>query len=605
MREWKQVLQALKRCWRPLFEFELLFKLLALTVFTPLVSLSFRGIMAVAGYSYLTIDNIGPFLKNPLTWILLLVLLLLVAFYVVLDISAILYAMDQGRLGKRAEMVPMATAALRSAVRVFRPRNWPLAVLALVLLPFLNIGVVSGFVSTVAIPEALEDLLLSHLYLLIPIGVLLVLLAVLLLRWLYVFHYYALEGYPFREARRQSVKLSRGKHGKDLATLLLMQLLFAVAFALVVLLLVACVVLIAKLFTASVVLNAILMSVIWVSLSVLLLIFTVLSVPLGFCCISVLFYAHKAEKGVLVMAPEPDAPRRNPNKRRVRIVEAAVLVVACICCSIYIYKLSTGEANFNIEYLRTMEVTAHRGASVAYPENTMPAFEAAVELGADWIELDVQQTADGQIVVMHDSNLRRTTGVNRNIWETTYAELTELDAGAWFSPEFAGTPIPTLEEVLIFAQDQDVRLNIELKPTGHESDFEKTVVDLVRQYEFVDRCVVTSQSYDVLKNIKAYDEEIHTVYVMAVAYGNLLKLKAADAFSVKSVNITSSMVSQLHDAQKELYAWTVNSSSTVDKLIRLGVDNVITDNVPMAKECIYSNKTSNLIQSYIEFLENF
>ena len=605
MKEWKLSLQILKRCWRPLFEFELLFKLLALTFFTPLVSLGFRGIMAASHYSYLTVDNVGQFFRSPLTWLLLLILLLLVAFYVVLDISAILYAVDQGRRARETVLPAMVAAAFRSALRVFRPRNWALALTALVLLPLLNIGIVSGFVSTVAIPEAILDQLLDHTPLLAAAGAMLLLLTVVLLRWMYIFHYYALEGCPFREARRRSIQLGRGRHIRDLLTILLLQLGFAAMFLLLALVLVACIVLIAKAFTSAIVLNSILMSAVFVTLSVLLLIFTVLSVPLVFCCISALYYIRKEEKHAPLRAMEPDAPRGYPSKRRVRIIEAAVLLICVVCGSFYIYRIATGEANFNIEYLHTMEVTAHRGASGICPENTMPAFEAAVDLGADWIELDVQQTRDGQIVVMHDTNLKRTTGLNRNIWEVDYDEVAALDAGSWFSPEFADTRIPLLAEVLEFAGENHVRLNIELKPTGHEVGFAQAVVDLVREYEFTEDCVVTSQSYATLREVRACDPEIKTVYVMGVAYGNLLKLDAADAFSVRAVNITSSMVQRLHNGHKELYAWTVNSRSTVEKMIRLGVDNVITDYVPMAKDCVYTSKTTNLIQEYVTFLENF
>lgn len=605
MKTWKLSLRILKRCWRPLFEFELLFKLLALTFFTPLVSLGFRGIMAVHHYAYLTVDNVGQFFRSPLTWLLLLILLLLVAFYVVVDISAILYAVDQGHRGQRTVLSAMVASAFRAALRVFRPRNWVLALTALVLLPLLNIGIVSGFVSTVAIPEAILDQLLDHTPLLVAAGGILLLLTVVLLRWMYIFHYYALEGCPFREARRRSVRLGRGRHIRDLLTILLLQLAFAALFLLLALVLVACIVLIAKAFTTAIVLNSILMSAVFVTLSVLLLVFTVLSVPLVFCFISALYYIRKEEKQVPLRSLEPDAPRRHPSKRRVRTIEAVVLLVSVACGSFYIYRIATGEANFNIEYLHTMEVTAHRGASGVCPENTMPAFEAAVELGADWIELDVQQTRDGQIVVMHDTNLKRTTGLNRNIWEADYEEVAALDAGSWFSEEYADTHIPLLSEVLEFAKENHVRLNIELKPTGHEVGFEQAVVDLVREYEFVEDCVVTSQSYTTLQEVRACDPEIKTVYVMGVAYGNLLKLDAADAFSVRAVNITSSMVQRVHNGHKELYAWTVNSRSTVEKMIRLGVDNIITDYVPMAKDCVYTSKTTNLIQEYVTFLENF
>ena len=605
MKKWKTVFQFLRCSWRPLFAFELLYKLLAVTVFTPLTSLSLRGIMELSGYSYLTVDNVGPFLLNPVTLLMLALLLLILAFYVVFDISAILFAVDLGRVGKKTTVAEMVPAAWRAAVRVFRPRNWPLAVAAVLLLPFLNIGIVSGFVSTVAIPEAILEYLMDHwMVLLLAVGVG-ALLSALLLRWLYVFHYYALERCPFREARRRSAALGRGSHLRDLLAVVLLQAGFALVFLLAVLLLIALAVLLARLFATAHLLDMILTSVVWTALSVLLLVFTVLSVPMGFCCISALYYLHKMEKGEAMEPLHPQQLHSRPRAGVLHLVEAAVVVVSLACCSVYVYRISTGEANINIEYVRTTEVTAHRGASRLYPENTMPAFEAAVELGADWIELDIQQTRDGQIVVMHDTNLRRTTGLNRYVWELDYAEISGLDAGSWFSSTFSGTGIPLLSEVMEFAKEHDIRLNIELKPTGHETDFEKSVVELVRSYDMTEDCVLTSQSYDTLQNLKAWGPDCKTVYVMAVAFGNLTKLDAADAFSIKSVNVTESLVSRLHDAQKEIYAWTVNSRSAIEKMIRLQVDNVITNDVVLAKECVYSSKTSNVIQKYLDFLSEF
>ena len=606
MEKWKSIFRILKKSWRPLFEFELLYKLLAVTVFTPLFSLTFQGIMEVTGYAYLTADNVIEFLTNPLTILLNCVFLLLLAYYVLFDISAILYAVDQGRNNQETDVLRMFTAAGKISLRVFKPRNWPLALIALLLLPFLNIGVISGYVSTIAIPEAVLESLSQRQGLLVALFVVGVLLVWMLLRWAYVFHYFVLEGCPLTKAAKRSVRLGKGHRLWDFMALFSLELGFALLFALFTMLLIACIVLVGKLLESFTLLGAVATSVVWVAIGILFLIFTVLSVPLGFCCISVLYYHHKGEKQeALVLQNLPQVGRAHKRPRYFRWVEAGVALALVLCCSVYVYQIAKGEANFNIEYVRMTEVTAHRGASVAYPENTMAAFEGAVELGADWIELDVQQTLDRQIVVMHDTNLRRTTGVNRNVWEMNYADIAKLDAGSWFSPEFAGETIPLLSKVLEYAQENDMRLNIELKPSGHEFGFEESVVALVREYDFADRCVITSQNYKVLERVKAYDPEIKTVYVMSVAYGNLLKLKAADAFSIKSINITSDMVSRLHDGEKEVYAWTVNTGGSIDKMIRLNVDNVITDNITLAKERVFANKTSNLIQEYIDFLENF
>ncbi|MDE5780326.1 MAG: hypothetical protein K2I03_02445 [Lachnospiraceae bacterium] len=127
-------------------------------------------------------------------------------------------------------------------------------------------------------------------------------------------------------------------------------------------------------------------------------------------------------------------------------------------------------------------------------------------------------------------------------------------------------------------------------------------MDIVNEYEYKYRCVITSQNYKALKNVKKYDEEITTVYVMGVAYGNILKLTAADNFSIKYYYATDELIKRVHNAGKELYVWTVNSESSINKMIDLNVDNIITDNISLAKKCIYRKKAGNKAVKYFDKL---
>ncbi len=162
---------------------------------------------------------------------------------------------------------------------------------------------------------------------------------------------------------------------------------------------------------------------------------------------------------------------------RKRIIAIALIAVLGINFS---YLLAEKKDVLNLGLKNQTLVTAHRGYSAQYPENTIPAFQGAVKIGADCAELDVQQTKDGKIIVMHDSNLKRTCGVDKNIWETTYEEIRYLDAGKWFDASFTGTTIPTLDEVVKYARGK-IKLNIELKPSGYEKDFEKNVLDIIQK----------------------------------------------------------------------------------------------------------------------------
>lgn len=165
--------------------------------------------------------------------------------------------------------------------------------------------------------------------------------------------------------------------------------------------------------------------------------------------------------------------------------------------------------------------------------------------------------------------------------------------------------MPLLEEVIKYAKSEDVKLNIELKPTGHETNFEKCVVDIIRKEHFLNQCVVTSQKYQALKNVKAYDEDVKTIYVTSLAYGDVGHLDAADGYSVEAGSITTTLVNRVHNQGKEIYAWTVNTKFSANRLIRLGVDNIITDDVPMVQQCIYESKASNALTEYVRWLESY
>jgi len=109
--------------------------------------------------------------------------------------------------------------------------------------------------------------------------------------------------------------------------------------------------------------------------------------------------------------------------------------------------------------------------------------------------------------------------------------------------------------------------------------------------------------YEVLKNVKKYDSHIETVYVMSLAYGDITELKEADHFSIEATSVTEKLVSKVHKEGKELYVWTVNAEDTIRKMISLKVDNIITDDIKLAKDTIHASRTSNLINEYVEWID--
>jgi len=233
-----------------------------------------------------------------------------------------------------------------------------------------------------------------------------------------------------------------------------------------------------------------------------------------------------------------------------------------------------------------VEIVAHRGDSFRFPENTIAAFWGAAEEGADCAELDVRQTEDGVPVVMHDSNLMRTAGVNREICEVTYDELRSLkvkkNGGLWSDRE----SIPTLQEVLQFLKGSGLMLNIELKPCRGAS-CEKTVMDLILKENLQDQCLISSSDCGILQRVKSYAPEIKTVYVGCDFKSCLLRLRCVDAISLKADYVSASVVQSIHAAGKQIYVWTIDTKHLLDEAIALGVDGVITNNPVLAVQRTY------------------
>lgn len=121
-------------------------------------------------------------------------------------------------------------------------------------------------------------------------------------------------------------------------------------------------------------------------------------------------------------------------------------------------------------------------------------------------------------------------------------------------------------------------------------------MDIIENYDFEDNCIITSQVYEVLKNVK-------TVYIMSVAYGDITSLKKADSFSIEESNVSQSFINKIHNEGKEVFVWTVNNKSSMEQMIDANVDNIITNNMPLAKRTILKSKTSTIAKKYIKIIE--
>ncbi len=604
MKNLKKTLEMLKYNQKTLIQFEFFYKIISSLLFIPLFLWIFNFTMKIAGFSYLTLENILAFLLNPFSLFMILLLIMFMTLYALFDISALIIILDCSYQKQKITVKQAIFTSLTKIKKVFSFKNILIAFLILFLIPFLNLGISSSFISTIKVPEFIMDFIINNKILFILYILVICILSLILLKWIYALHYFILEGENFKEARKKSSLLSKKNKVKDFLVILCTQIITTLFYILFIFIGILLILWINKIFNHIEFFRNFTITIIWVFIAFSFLAFTLLSTPISYASISSLYYIHKINKKekikkIIIKSNE------EKEKKSHTLFKIAFIVITLFSGTMLTYSIYNGNFHFNIEHMRATEVTAHRGASAYFPENTLVAFFGAKDLGADWIELDVQQTNDKKLIVLHDTNLKRTTGVNQNTWEMDYETIQKLDAGSFFSEEFKGEKIPLLEDVLSFAKKNNMKLNIELKPTGHETNFEQDVIDLIKKYNYKENCVVTSQNYEVLKNVKNYDSSIHTVYVMSLAYGDLTKLTYADHFSIEASSINQSLVNKIHNSGKELYAWTINTEENMQKMIDLGVDNIITDNITLAKDTIAKSKTSNIIQEYIHLIEKW
>ena len=177
--------------------------------------------------------------------------------------------------------------------------------------------------------------------------------------------------------------------------------------------------------------------------------------------------------------------------------------------------------SFNFDR-QDIAVTAHRGSSLKAPENTISALEQAIADGADYAEIDVQATADGVVILMHDADLMRVASIERRIAESGYNELSNIDIGSWFSSDFSTERIATLEEAIRFCKGR-IKLNIELKYNRPDPELAEKVGKLIRRNEFDKHCVITSLNYGELKKFKASFPEIKIGLTVFQALGDFTR----------------------------------------------------------------------------------
>ena len=230
---------------------------------------------------------------------------------------------------------------------------------------------------------------------------------------------------------------------------------------------------------------------------------------------------------------------------------------------------------------------AHRGFSGKYPENTMIAFEKALEIGVDGIEHDVHLTKDGVPVIIHDERVDRTTNGTGYVKDMTYEELSKLDASYIF-PECGFQHIPTLKEYMELVKDKDIVTNIELKTGVFEyPGIEEKVYAMIMEYGLKDKMIISSFNHYSVLRMKALDSTIKCGLLEESWLLNVADYVAAsgvECFHPIFNNMTEEIVAELKAKNIEINTWTVNEREDIEMMFKRGIDSVIGNYPDLVRE---------------------
>lgn len=538
----------------------LVYKVLTYLLFLPAMNGIWSLTLHCSPVNYLTNNNAHQIFTSPTILGGIVLIVLLAACWNLYGFSILLHGFALARRGETLRPVSLFVRSLGDIRHVLLPKNWPILLYCALLIPFTDVFVAYNYISQLAVPEYILGLVrVKPLYLVL---FLLILGAAFLftLFWVLVLPLFTLERKSLWEAVQESAAHVKTQLPRLAGVLLRWNLSALVRSVLV-------------FFGASLLVYSVAALIGLRSTRAMLLLaraLYLLEIPFfGFlldckvttaqCTIIAFLYDCCRD------CPPEELSEGKPHRfGGWPLLTAAVAGVTLVTglMAVYLYALPQDDALLTAVGGVTPLVTFHRGDCTVAPENTLPAFRSAILKGGDRIELDVQMTSDGVVVVTHDSNLKRCTGKNAKVYDLTYAEVAQLDAGRWFSSRFADTPA-----------------------------LEAETVRLLREYGFdSSNCVITSQSYETLHKVKALAPEYPTGYILALGVGNYYDLPDADFFSVETTFITSGMVNAVHLRGKTVSAWTIDREKVATHMLELGVDDLITDKPDMVQDLLARNQ---------------
>lgn len=603
MQQLKNSLRGLKTASRGVFlnvksmlALQIIYSLLYTLVEYTLFRLLLNAALHLNGYSFLNSANLGKFLITPAALVMFVILFATACLLTYLNACILLGGFQASLARQKLRMKDIFLHGCARCLRQFDIRHLYFALPLFAYLIFTSIFFLYEICFRINPYSTFLPQLFSKLIYCIPIVAALVFLSVFAVRQFFCICFWYLGRLSLRESKKASAPLVKKHLSSILGDIVLLNALVVVLWFVLRFLCQFLIVVIVNFFAPADLKVAMVLS-FNNTLSIALVWFAgCIGVFLNFAMMTHLFYRFSGKDVALSFHLDyaPDTPLR----RIFRICSLAALFLGIFC---FLYYGIYNGALTSERPLSPVQIYCHRGLSSEAPENSLEAVDLAISSLSDGVEIDVQETKDGVVVVCHDTSLERTTGQKVNIADVTYEELLQYDISTYFSKDHEFTYVPTLEEVMTMTKGR-AHLLIELKRNPASTDLAQKVVNLIEQYEMEFQCSIQSADYAYLRQVNELNPDITLGYILTAAIGNYYQNDMLDFFCVRSMFVNDTTVSKAHEQGKAVYAWTINTRAEMERMKNAQVDVIITDYPAKAREVIYREEGSFNILSLLRLM---
>lgn len=568
---WRDSLRDFRIIHRKVLVFESLFILLSGFVFVPFMSWLFDRLLRSGGSGYLVNGEVITYAfdwRGALSFVLLGSLM---AFFLFTEIGVILVLAQKTYFGHRVTVMDALATVIKRIPRLIGLGIIQFLLLMILISPFIDSPLLNYLLSGYNIDILIINPIRQSIIRMVITAVILTIVFLLICRLIFSLQLIIVRSRSMIKAMKESWKITKGRILRVSVSLVAVNLLlFGLASGLLMLV------------------NYI---PIWLEFSdrimflqTLTIVFTgyigfaltMLVIPLNIVFINRLYYDFQAEpKDNLVLSGSWLA-----GKAESRIAQAVAKHKTAYRLTFFFLLTLTFLLNTqiysNILHARwNVMIAAHRGDPIQAPENTLAAIEAAVLQAVDYVEIDVQLTADNVLVLFHDNTLRRIDGSDRSIGNMTLSEIKRIDAGSWFSDEYAGERIPTLEEAIIQVGNR-AKLLIDVKLTGEPEITAKLLSEILQYHGIADKCLVQSFSPRFLSELRSYDPDIRIGQILTASAGRLDRMDI-DFYTISQNMLTENFVKIAREQKRQIWVWTVNSERNIKTVLQYDINGIITD----------------------------